>query len=87
MLRMAIYSSLSHISSLHVFKRSLHHSTRANLFKLTKLPIVSERDKNFFSNRVINIWNSLPDNIVVARSIASFKRSINEIECSHFLLY
>jgi len=48
-----------------------------NLFKLDKLPIASERDKNFFSNRVINIFNSLPANSVAARSITSFKQSIN----------
>jgi len=39
------------------------------MLKLAKLPIVSELDENFFSNRVINIWNSLPDNIVAYRSI------------------
>jgi len=43
-------------SSIH---RSLYPLTRGNLFILAKLPILSERDKNFFSNRVINIWNSL----------------------------
>jgi len=42
------------------------------VLKLVKLSIVSERDQNLFSNRVINIWNSLPHNIVAARSIASF---------------
>jgi len=41
--------------------------------------------KFFFSNRVINIWNSLPDNIVAAISIARFKRSLNEFDFSHFL--
>jgi len=38
------------------FKRSRYSSTRGNLFKLAKLPIVSERDKNVFSNCVSNIW-------------------------------
>jgi len=50
------------------------------LFKLTKLPVVSECDKNFFINRVSNIWNSLPDNIIAARSIASCRRIINEFD-------
>ena len=62
------------ISCLHVFfTRSLYPSTRGNLFKLAKLHVVSERDKNFFKNNfVINIWNLLPDNIVAASSISSF---------------
>jgi len=33
--------------SISSFQRSLYPSTRGNLFKLAKLPIVSERDKNF----------------------------------------
>jgi len=57
-----------------------------NLFKLTKMPIAPDRDENYFSNSVINIRNSLPDNIVAARSIASFKRSINDFDFSHFFL-
>jgi len=58
-----------------------------NLFKLAKLPIFSERDKNYFRNRVINIWNFLPDYIVAATSIANFERIINEFDFSHFLLF
>jgi len=50
------------------------------MLKLAKLLIVSERDENFVSNRVINIWNSQPDKVVAARSIASFKLIINEFD-------
>jgi len=46
-------------SILSLLTRSLHPSTRGSLFKLEKVPVVSERDKNIFSNRAINIWNSL----------------------------
>jgi len=31
-----------------------------------------------FSNRVINIWNSLPDHIVASPSVASFKRKLSK---------
>jgi len=34
--------------------------TRGNTMKLAKTPVYSARDSNFFSNRVINIWNALP---------------------------
>jgi len=40
------------ILSLHVFKRSLYPPTWGNLFKLAKLPIVSERGKNVFSYHI-----------------------------------
>jgi len=36
---------------------------------------------HFFANRVIYIWNSLPDHIVASPSIACFKRKLSK---SHF---
>ena len=69
------------------FKRSLCASTRGNSFKLAKLAVVSERDKNFFTNRVINIWNSLPDKIVTSSSVSSFKKSIAQFDLSKYLLF
>ena len=69
------------------FKRSLYDSTRGNSLKLAKLQVVSERDKNFFTNRVINIWNALPDTIVTSSSVSSFKRNITLINLSRYLLF
>jgi len=31
------------------------------------------RDANMFHNRVINFWNKLPDSVVLAATISSFK--------------
>ena len=36
--------------------------------------------KYFFTNRVINLWNSRPDDIADAKSVHSFKNKID----SHF---
>jgi len=38
----------------------------------------------FFSNRVINIWNALPDSIVKSSSINSFKSKINSLHFCNF---
>jgi len=73
------------ISRLYALIVSLN--PRKSLQISYKLPIVSERDKIVFSNRVINVRNSLPDNVVAARYIASFKRIINEFDFSYYLLY
>ena len=51
-----------------------------NKFKLTKQRTNKNGYKYFFTNRVINLWNSLPDNIADAKSINSFKNKID----SHF---
>ena len=33
---------------------------------------------NYFANRVVNLWNSLPDNVVTAPSVDSFKRRLDK---------
>jgi len=50
-----VLHGLVDLESSCIFKRSLYPSTRVYLLKSAKLPIVSERDKNLFSNRAINI--------------------------------
>ena len=45
--------------------------------KLSKHHVSSRRDGHFFANRVINIWNSLPDHIVASPSVACFKRKLS----------
>ena len=82
-----ILNGLVDVNSSSFFKRSLYSSTRGNSLKLTKLAVVSERDKNFFTNRVINIWNSLPDVIVTSSYVSSFKRNIAQIDLSEYLFF
>ena len=41
---------------------------------------------HFFSERVIDIWNSLPSNAVDFTSLASFKRYINSFDFSQYLV-
>jgi len=82
-----VLHGLVDLQSSCFFKCSLYPSTRGNLFKLAKLPVVSESDKNFFSSSVNNIWNSLSHNMVAASSITSIKRIINEFDFSHFSLF
>ena len=58
---------------------------RGNKFKLVKPQSVTVRDANFFSNRVVNIWNALPDSMVTAESVASFKRCLNSFDFSGYI--
>jgi len=66
------------VSSFFALSDVLH--TRGNCKKLSKPHSVSARDGNMFSKRIVNIWNSLPDNVVSATSISSFKR---RLACVH----
>ena len=54
------------------------HSIRANDLKLIKYRTERKPYQMFFTNRIINIWNSLPDSIVNAPSINSFKNKIDD---------
>jgi len=69
-----IFYGLIDINSSCFFKRSLYDSTPGNSLKLAKLHVISKCDKNIFTNRVINIWNALPDSIVTSSSVPSFKK-------------
>jgi hypothetical protein len=82
-----ILNGLLDIDSSCFFKRQLYASTRGNSIKLAKIHVASERDKNFFTNRVINIWNALPDFIVSSSSVSSFKRNIALTDLSKHLLF
>jgi len=57
------------------------------LLKVAKLHVISERDKIFFTNRVINIWSALPDSIVTSSTVSSFKRNIAQFDLSRYLLF
>jgi len=46
-------------------------------YKLFKKPHVSRTQANFFSERIVNAWNFLPD-IVDVSSLSRFKRSIHK---------
>ena len=54
--------------------RSSISQTRGNSLKLNKRHLASTRDAALFHNRIINLWNALPDYIVTARSVSCFKR-------------
>ena len=42
--------------------------------------------RHIFSERVIDIWNSLPSNAVDFTSLTSFKRSISSFDFSQYLV-
>jgi len=56
------------------FARSSISQTRGNSLKLNKRHLASTRDAALFHNRIISLWNALPDYIVTARSVCCFKR-------------
>ena len=55
---------------LHFNKSSV---TRGNKFKLHNQTFIHNFRKHFFSARIVNIWNSLPNWVVDVQSVDLFK--------------
>jgi hypothetical protein len=74
------------VNSNEFFTLSQNTHLRGNEFKLVKPKPVSVRDADFFVNRVVNIWNSLPNSIVTAESVSCFKHRLNNFDLSNFIV-
>ena len=59
------------------FELNNQGSTRGNAFKLCKRFSRTSGRQAFFSNRVVDSWNALPDSIVCAPSMNSFKNRLD----------
>jgi len=70
--------------SLFTFNTSSH--SRGHPYKLYKARCTSTVRQNFFANRVMNVWNSLPTTVRFD-SLANFKRSLSLYFCVFFSLF
>ena len=62
-------------------------STRGNSMKLFKQPAKKNIKKHCFCNRVVDMWNTLPDNVVTSATLNAFKNSLDKHWESHPLKY
>ena len=67
------------------FEFHCESATRGQSFKLRKRHCSVNSRFNFFTECIVNLWNTLPPNIVNFNSLSSFKRSIKLINFSVFL--
>ena len=58
------------------FTPSANVQTRGHQYKLEKTFSRTDTRKFFFSNRVITPWNQLPENVVSAPSLSTFKKRL-----------
>jgi hypothetical protein len=61
--------------------------TRGHSWKLLVPVVNSDTRKYFFAHRVVAIWNSLPEDVVSARTIASFKVKLKSVSLDRFLRF
>jgi len=61
-------------------------STRGHPYKLFKHYCSNTTRSVFFTERVINVWNSLPPDIVNFSTLIAFKQSINTVDLSAYCI-
>ena len=58
--------------------QSANSITRSNGYKLFKKRANKKSYQSFFTNRITNLWNSLPDDIVRAKTLNRFKNQLDK---------
>jgi len=70
-----------------VFKFISNSRTRGHVFRLYKLQRNIDSTKYYFTNRVINLWNNLPVNVVSAATVSMFKNRLTLIDYFYYVLF
>jgi hypothetical protein len=60
--------------------------TRGHDLKLFKSYCSVDAKKIFFSNRIINVWNALPSDVVPSQSSSAFKKLLSVLNVSYSLV-
>ena len=80
-----------YFSTQSLFKLKHNSRLRGHDYTICKQAIKKSKYQKFFSNRIINIWNNLPQDIVNAKSINEFKNKFdlhnNELQYSIDIKY
>ena len=62
---------------LDMANRGQHH-TRGNSRKLTAMRCRFDLRKYCFTNPIVNMWNSLPNNVILADNVNQFKNRLDK---------
>jgi len=65
------------INSDQLFQKATTTELRGHSLKLYKKSSRLELRKHFFSQRIVDQWNKLPDDVVSAATISSFKKRLD----------
>ena len=72
-----ILNGLEKINPDSMFTRFTYNNTRCHTMKLEKKHVLLDSRKYFFTQRVIDYWNALPQTAIDAESINHFKDQLN----------
>ena len=78
-----IMNDIDKVDEDKLFTMSQYAGTRGHPFKIYKKRFRLNIRGNYFSNRIIDSWNELPENTVMAPTLNSFKSSLNKCWYRH----
>ena len=73
-----IMKGIDKIDHRYLFVVANSGRTRGHRYKLIKSRSRLELRRNFFSQRIVNIWNELPEYIVEAETVNAFKNRFDK---------
>ncbi|KAG6933171.1 hypothetical protein G0U57_019969 [Chelydra serpentina] len=73
-----IMSGVEEVNKEKLFTCSHNRRTRGHPMKLMGSRFKTNKRKFFFTQRTVNLWNSLPEEVVKARTITGFKRELDK---------
>lgn len=73
-----IVHGFDNLSFSDFFKFANSNITRGHCLKLQKVQSRINIRRYFFSQRVVNEWNGLPEDVVMARSVNGFKNALDK---------
>jgi len=72
-----ILTGLDRIDSERMSPMMGESRTRAHSLRTRGNPFRTELRRNFFTQRVVNVWNSLPQNVVEAKTLRDFTEKLD----------
>ena len=72
-------NKLSNVKFDNFFEFVTNNSIRGHSMKLKKKRFNTELRHYFFTDRIINLWNSLDEKIVSSASLNSFKNGLEQL--------
>ena len=76
-------TKVSSLLTLHNDQIQSNRSLRGHTKKLFKFRSKLNIRKNFYSNRIVNLWNNLPQSVVDSPSLNSFKNILDNFRQNH----
>ena len=72
-----ILTGLDTVNSERMFPMVGESRTRDHSLRIRGNPFRTEVRRNFFTQRMVNVWNSQPQNVVEAKVLSDFKKKLD----------